>query len=96
MYCLFLGFSNACFQVDIDYVGNDIRAIRNVNSLYECKHHCDQESTCFAFTYVDDPNHHNHKMCFLKNAKANNPTPNQSVVSGQKSCFKSGKSYCKV
>ena len=74
--------------MDIDYPGNDIQRIQNVNDYMECKRHCDLKMECSVFTYVDDPNHSHYMDCILKNEGADNPTQNEISVSGEKICFK--------
>ena len=93
MYFLFLG--DGCYEVDTNYLYDHFLQIGNVKSRNDCKLWCDKESKCFLFTYVDDPKDPEYKYCYLKDARAKNSRdPNPHVVSGKKSCFESGESYC--
>ena len=79
--------STACLDLYTDYPDNDIKTMKNVPSLFACKHQCQLTEGCTHFMYHWNNDHGTHMRCSLKASPGVNEIDSYSGVV-------SGKAYC--
>ena len=87
---------DACLDVDVDYMGNDIggKCVPNINRWQLCDAYCRTLSSCLYWSWVseDHADVSKRKICCLKSRKALTVGTN-GVISGSRNCNKRGRNY---
>ena len=80
-----------CLEDNMDYAGNDLSDVANVDSAEQCQTLCQAELRCTHFTYVSTDRHGNadqNSKCHLKESDAGRK-PQAGAVSGTRECGES-------
>ena len=70
-----------CFNINVDYAGNDLRRAI-VDSASNCQKLCSEEEKCEFFTWATQK-----KTCYLKHSNRGQKPTRTSTTSGPKSCI---------
>eukprot|EP00922_Rhytidocystis_sp_ex-Travisia-forbesii_P001248 GHVS01001750.1.p1 GENE.GHVS01001750.1~~GHVS01001750.1.p1 ORF type:complete len:360 (+),score=52.62 GHVS01001750.1:183-1262(+) len=81
----------ACFECDVDYLGNDVKKIENgIGSLKECQKLCQEHAACDFFTFAASWG-----GCYLKHSRLGKKEDTKKVlISGMKHCNNHGSIVC--
>ena len=78
-----------CREINMDYEGNDVGKLTNIDSWEKCSEECTKKSGCFAWSYVTDKHINTgwRGNCHFKSSSwKNGRKAAANIVSGEKSC----------
>eukprot|EP00922_Rhytidocystis_sp_ex-Travisia-forbesii_P001244 GHVS01001745.1.p1 GENE.GHVS01001745.1~~GHVS01001745.1.p1 ORF type:complete len:397 (+),score=55.06 GHVS01001745.1:183-1373(+) len=81
----------ACFECDVDYLGNDVKKIENgIESIKDCQKLCQEHAACDFFTFAASWG-----GCYLKHSRLGKKEDTKKVlISGMKHCNNHGSIVC--